>query len=40
MTRKLVNDRGQSVTLVAKGYGCEAVGWEFKSELDPSPDAL
>jgi hypothetical protein len=19
---------------VAKGYGCEAVGWEFKSELD------
>jgi hypothetical protein len=20
--------------LVAKGYGCEDVGWEFKSELD------
>jgi len=19
---------------VAKGYGCEAAGWEFKSELD------
>jgi len=29
-----VNDCGHSGTLVAKGYGCEAVGWEFKSELD------
>jgi hypothetical protein len=34
MTRKLVNDCGHSGTLVAKGYGCEAAGWEFKSELD------
>jgi hypothetical protein len=34
MTRKLVNDWGHSSTLVAKRYGCEAVGWEFKSELD------
>jgi hypothetical protein len=34
MTRKLVNDRGGSGTLVAKRYGWEAVGWEFKSELD------
>jgi hypothetical protein len=34
MTRKLVNDSGHSGTLVAKGYGCAAVGWEFKSELD------
>jgi hypothetical protein len=34
MTRKLVNDCGRSGILVAKGYGCEAVGWEFKSELD------
>ncbi len=34
MTRKLVNDGGHSGTLVAKGYGCDAVGWEFKSELD------
>ncbi len=31
---KLVNDWGHSGTLVAKGYGCEAIGWEFKSELD------
>jgi hypothetical protein len=34
MTRKLVNDWGHSSTLVAKRYGCEAVGWEFNSELD------
>jgi len=34
MTRKLVNDPGHSGTLVAKGYGCEAVGWEFNFELD------
>ncbi len=34
MTRKLVNDWGHSGTLVAKRYGCEAVGWEFKFELD------
>jgi hypothetical protein len=34
MTRKLVNDRGHSGTLVTKEYGCEAIGWEFKSELD------
>jgi len=31
MTRKLVNDSG---TLGAERYGCEASGWEFKSELD------
>ncbi len=34
ITRKLVNDGGHSGILVAKGYGCEAAGWEFKSELD------
>jgi len=34
MLRKLVNDWGHSGTLVAKSYGCEAVDWEFKSELD------
>jgi hypothetical protein len=34
MTRKLVNDWGRSGTLVAKRYGWEDVGWEFKSELD------
>jgi len=34
MTRKLVNDWGHSGTLVAKRYGCNVVGWEFKSELD------
>jgi hypothetical protein len=34
MTRKLVNDWGHLGTLVAKRYGCEAVGWEFKSQLD------
>jgi hypothetical protein len=34
MTRRLVNDRGHSGTLVAKGYVCEAVGWEFKFEPD------
>jgi hypothetical protein len=37
MTRKLVNDWGCSGTLVAKRYGWEAVGWEFKSELDLLP---
>jgi hypothetical protein len=34
MTRKLVSDWGCSSTLVAKRYGWEVVGWEFKSELD------
>jgi len=34
MTRKLVNDWGLSSTLVTKRYGCEVVGWEFKSKLD------
>jgi hypothetical protein len=34
MTRKLVNDQGHSGTLVAKEYGCGAVGWEFKFEPD------
>ncbi len=34
MTRKRVNDWGHSGTLVAKGHGCEVVGWEFKSKLD------
>jgi len=34
MTRKHVNDWGHSGTLVTKRYGCEVVGWEFKSELD------
>jgi hypothetical protein len=23
-----------SSTLVSKGYGCEAAGWEFKSKID------
>jgi hypothetical protein len=34
MARKLVNDWGHSGTLVAKRYGSEVVGWEFKSKLD------
>jgi hypothetical protein len=34
MTRNLLNDGGHSGTLVAKGYGCKAVGWEVNSELD------
>jgi hypothetical protein len=34
MRRNLVNNPGYSGTLVVKGYGCEAVGWEFNSELD------
>jgi hypothetical protein len=34
MTRKLVNYWGHSSTLVVKRYGCKAIGWEFKSELD------
>jgi hypothetical protein len=33
MARKLVNDWGQSATLVVKGYGRKAAGWEFKSSL-------
>jgi hypothetical protein len=40
MTRKLVNDWGHSATLVVKGYGCKAVGWEFKLARAPCPDAL
>jgi len=34
MTRELVNDWGRSCILAAKRYGCEVVGWEFKSEID------